>query len=265
MPVGKIPGGITHIESGGTYNNNVITIQTTGTVRGGDGILFAVPTPFGTSSTQTISLAIDGQANSEHPLHDRDGDALHEDDLTANSVYIAISDADSWGILVLPDETGSGGGSDLQVADEGSSLTTAATAINFAGAAVTATASATAVTVTIPGGGGGSGSGNPNATRIVTGAAYDAGAGGNESIEAPGWRSCDMLQPVFHDSSESAAANANSNRPDHGVDMFFASALDTDGSLYVGVSQNEGVRVLRAADNDFLTFQWVGTSARARL
>ena len=42
--------------------------------------------------------------------------------------------------------------------------------------------------------------------------------------------------------------------------MFFASALDTDGSLYVGVSQNEGVRVLRAADNDFLTFQWVGTS-----
>ena len=109
-------------------------------------------------------------------------------------------------------------------------------------------------------GGGGSGSGNPNATRIVTGATYDAGTGGNETIEAPGWRSCDMLQPVFHDSSESAAANANSNRPDHGVDMFFASALDTDGSLYVGVSQNEGVRVLRAADNDFLTFQWVGTS-----
>ena len=94
----------------------------------------------------------------------------------------------------------------------------------------------------------------------MTGATYDAGAGGNETIEAPGWRSCDMLQPVFHDSSESAAANANSNRPDHGVDMFFASALDTDGSIYVGVSQNEGVRVLRAADNDFLTFQWVGTS-----
>ena len=102
-------GGVTHIESGATYNNNVITVSTTGTVRGGDGILFAVPTPFGTSSTQTISLAIDGQANSEHPLHDRNGDALHEDDLTANSVYIAISDADSWDILILPDGTGSGG------------------------------------------------------------------------------------------------------------------------------------------------------------
>ena len=48
-----------------------------------------------------------------------------------------------------------GGGSDLQVADEGSSLTTAATAINFAGEGVTATASGTAVTVTIPGGAGG--------------------------------------------------------------------------------------------------------------
>ena len=43
VPVGKIPGGITHIESGGTYNNNVISISTAETVRGGDGILFAVP------------------------------------------------------------------------------------------------------------------------------------------------------------------------------------------------------------------------------
>ena len=254
-----------------------------------------------------------------------------------------------------------GGGSDLQVADEGVSLTTAATAINFAGEGVTATASGTAVTVTVPadgvadsyeltrsgltitgrigrsgtlsdlvdtvdvpqdqyvdtvlhsisgstltttigrtgtlsdisdddvlpvvtGGsvsgttltltkavgdavtitglpsGGGSGAGNPNATRIVTGATYDAGAGGNETIEAPSWRSCDFLFPVFDDSSEAAAANANSNRPYHGVDMFFASALDTDGSIYVGVSQNEGVRILSAAANDFLTFQWVGTS-----
>ena len=101
-------GAVTHIESGATYNNNVITVSTAGTVRGGDGILFAVPTPFGSSATQAISLAINGQSNSEHPLHDRNGDALHEDDLTANSLYIAISDADSWDILVLPDETGSG-------------------------------------------------------------------------------------------------------------------------------------------------------------
>ena len=101
-------GGVTHVEGGATYNNNVITVSTAETVRGGDGILFAVPSPFGTSSTQTIQLAIDGQANSTHPLHDRNGDALHEDDLTVNSVYIAISDADSWDILVLPAGTGSG-------------------------------------------------------------------------------------------------------------------------------------------------------------
>ena len=106
VPLAKIPGGVTHIESGATYNNNVITVSTAETVRGGDGILFAVPTPFGSSATQAVSLAIDGQSNSEHPLHDRNGDALHEDDLTDNSVYIAISDASSWDILVLP--TGSG-------------------------------------------------------------------------------------------------------------------------------------------------------------
>ena len=101
-------GAVTHIESGATYNNNVITVATDGAVRSGDGILFAVPTPFGSSATQAVSLAIDGQANSEHPLHDRNGDALHEADLTANSIYIAISDADSWDILVLPAGTGSG-------------------------------------------------------------------------------------------------------------------------------------------------------------
>ena len=95
-------GGVTHIEGGATYNNNVITVSTTEVVRGGDGILFAVPSPFGTSATQAVSLEIDGQANSEHPLHDRNGDALHEADLTVNSVYIAISDASSWDILVLP-------------------------------------------------------------------------------------------------------------------------------------------------------------------
>ena len=73
-------GGVTHIESGATYaaSDNVIRVATTGTVRGGDGILFAVPSPFGTSATQAVSLAIDGQANSEHPLRDRNGDALHE-------------------------------------------------------------------------------------------------------------------------------------------------------------------------------------------
>ena len=102
LPVEMLPGGVTHVESGATYNSNVITVSTTGTVRGGDGILFAVPSPFGDSATQEISLAIDGQASSEHPLHDRNGDVLHEADLTADAVYIAISDAASWDILVLP-------------------------------------------------------------------------------------------------------------------------------------------------------------------
>ena len=111
VPVGKIPGGITHIESGATYasSDNVIRVSTTETVRGGDGILFVVPSPFGTDATQAISLAINGQSNSEFPLHDRNGDALHEDDLTVGSVYIAISDADSWDILVLPAGSGTGG------------------------------------------------------------------------------------------------------------------------------------------------------------
>ena len=63
------------------------------------------------------------------------------------------------------------GGSDLQVADEGTSLTTAATAINFAGAGVTATASGTAVTVTIPGGG----SGATGYTRTLTGTSASLG------------------------------------------------------------------------------------------
>ena len=118
----KISGfGVTHIESGATYNNNVITVSTSETVRGGDGILFFVPTPFGTSATQEISLAIDGQANSEQPLHDRNGDVLHEADLTANSGYIAISDAASWDILVLP--TGESDGADTDLGNVDSDLT----------------------------------------------------------------------------------------------------------------------------------------------
>ena len=376
-------GGVTHLEAGATYNNNVITVQVTaGTVRAGDGILFAVPTPFGSSATQEISLEIDGQADSTHPLHDRNGDALHEDDLVGGSLYVAISDADSWDILVLPDAVGSGtvtlnsgtpqpvaaagsagsseevsrashahegvhsiatsgnglshnaadgdvtithtpdefdlhddvatsistldsndrfvvsdenlsgdpnryvtledlatklagtnltasagvlsasgGGSDLAVQEEGTEVASATTTINFTGAGATATASNGTVTVDIPGGSGGGSVANPNATRIVTAAAWDSGAGGNESVTATGWRDCDLLLPIFHDSSESAAAQENSARPVHGVDLFFSATLDQDGSIYVGVSQNEGVRVLELSDtSDVLSFQWVGTS-----
>jgi hypothetical protein len=49
---------------------------------------------------------------------------------------------------------GGGGGSSLTVQDEGSSLATAATTINFTGAGVTASGTGATKTVTIPGGGG---------------------------------------------------------------------------------------------------------------
>ena len=125
VPISKIPGGVTHIESGATYNNNVISVSTAENVRGGDSILFAVPTPFGSSSTQTVSLAINGQSGSTFPLQDRNGDALHEDDLTATSVYIAISDADSWDILFLPAGSGTADGvaDSLELTRSGTTIT----------------------------------------------------------------------------------------------------------------------------------------------
>lgn len=54
----------------------------------------------------------------------------------------------------------------ITVSDEGSSLTTAATSLNFTGAGVTATNTGGAVTVNVPGGGGGGG--GPIATYTVT-------------------------------------------------------------------------------------------------
>lgn len=50
---------------------------------------------------------------------------------------------------------GGGGGSALTIKDDGTTLTTGATSIDFTGAGVTASATGTAVTVNIPGGGGG--------------------------------------------------------------------------------------------------------------
>ena len=103
-------GGVTHIEAGASYINGTIVVQVTaGTVVGGDAVLFAVPTPFGSDSGQPLNLSISGQADSNHPLRDRHGTHLNEDDLTGNSVYIAISDADSWDILTLPDESSAAG------------------------------------------------------------------------------------------------------------------------------------------------------------
>tara|TARA_B100002019_G_scaffold293364_1_gene320435 strand:+ start:12790 stop:18345 length:5556 start_codon:yes stop_codon:yes gene_type:complete len=53
----------------------------------------------------------------------------------------------------------SGGGSSLTIQDEGSSLSTAATTLNFVGSGVTASGSGATKTITISGGGGGGGSG----------------------------------------------------------------------------------------------------------
>ena len=51
-----------------------------------------------------------------------------------------------------------GGGSALAVQDQGTTLTSAATSLNFTGAGVTATNVGSAVTIDIPGGGGGTSS-----------------------------------------------------------------------------------------------------------
>jgi hypothetical protein len=64
---------------------------------------------------------------------------------TSGQVLTVVSGAPEW-------QTPSGGGS-LNVQDEGSTVVTGATAINFVGAGVTATASGSVATVTIPGGG----------------------------------------------------------------------------------------------------------------
>ena len=64
-----------------------------------------------------------------------------------------------------------GGGSALTVQDEGSTLTSAATSLNFTGAGVTATNTGGAVTIDIPGGGGGgSTSPIPNLSAWMIGA-----------------------------------------------------------------------------------------------
>ena len=150
---------------------------------------------------------------------------------------------------------GGGGGSDLAVQEEGTEVASAATVINFTGVGATATASNGTVTVDIPG------IGSADASLIVDGVAWDSGSGGNESVTATGWRNCDLLQPIFHDSSEDAALTSNSSKPYHAVDVFMSAALDADSSIYLGVSQNEGVRIFEVSQTtDELSFQWVGSS-----
>ena len=61
---------------------------------------------------------------------------------------------DGSGNLYWSDQTGGTGGSPLAVKDEGTTITAAATSINFAGAGITATHIGSAVTVTVPKGAG---------------------------------------------------------------------------------------------------------------
>ena len=119
----------------------------------------------------------------------------------------------------------SGGGSDLQVADEGSSLTTAATAINFAGAGVTAAASGTAVTVTIPGGG----DSGPLAPAYSATALYELG-GSNSLVTF-------QDQLYFYSSAVSRSSNHSpETHPDYWIDL-------STVANYISLNETDSVRI----------------------
>ena len=66
---------------------------------------------------------------------------------------LRVSDGSTAGGVVI--NSGGGGGSSITIQDEGSSLSTAATTINFVGSGVTASGTGATKTITISGGGGG--------------------------------------------------------------------------------------------------------------
>ena len=102
----------------------------------------------------------------------------------------------------------SGGGSSLEIKDEGISLTTATTSLNFVGAGVTATVVGNVVTVTVPGGGG-----TPFATDINVNL-LTVGRGNNN----------DGLSTAFGRNVLLSTTTATSNT---GVGTFAAQALTT--------------------------------------
>ena len=67
---------------------------------------------------------------------------------SANTLHIRIGDT-----IHSVSSSGGGGGSTLTVQDEGSSLSTAATTLNFVGSGVTASGTGATKTITISGGG----------------------------------------------------------------------------------------------------------------
>jgi hypothetical protein len=84
---------------------------------------------------------------------DDDGHDAVENLVTAETDTSLVVAPDGAGGVEFRAETG--GGSSLTIKDEGSSLTTAATSIDFVGAGVTASGTGAAKTVTIPGSSGG--------------------------------------------------------------------------------------------------------------
>jgi len=77
---------------------------------------------------------------------------IDEDDFSTNSATRAPSQQS---VKAYVDANSGGGGGSLTVQDEGSSLSTAATTINFVGSGVTASGTGATKTITINGGGGG--------------------------------------------------------------------------------------------------------------
>lgn len=94
----------------------------------------------------TITLAIDTTAEAER-IRDIMGAAM----VAGSNISITVNDA---GDTITIAATG-GGGSALTVKDEGSTLSSEVTSIDFTGAGVVATNTGGAVSVSIPGGGGG--------------------------------------------------------------------------------------------------------------
>jgi hypothetical protein len=105
-------------------------------------------------------------ANGTLIVADSPGDILS---LIAGAGISIVGDAINDTITISA--TGGSGGTDIEILDEGVTLTNTVTSINFTGSGVTASNTGNAITVTISGGGGG---GSSIETEIVTGTSQTA-------------------------------------------------------------------------------------------
>ena len=128
---------------------NGLSDVTTGTISDGDVLKYS-----GTNSRwEAATDSTSAYTNAEVDTH------LNKN--TANSGEVL-----SWNGSDYDWVAQSGGGSSLTIQEEGSSLSTAATTLNFVGAGVTASGTGAVKTITIPGGGGGAGT--PTITWTLT-------------------------------------------------------------------------------------------------